>query len=75
MTIDKSLRGKAFPQPSINFKIPLIWECYAQNSQRRDNLKEKGKIEKIGFSLFPFYFWLDLQIVAQMQNPYIREIH
>ncbi|MFZ4730272.1 MAG: hypothetical protein ACOYMQ_16635 [Pseudanabaena sp.] len=31
MTIDKSRRGIAFPQPSINFKIPLIWECFAHN--------------------------------------------
>jgi hypothetical protein len=29
--INKSRRGKAFPQSSINFKIPLIWECFAHN--------------------------------------------
>ncbi len=31
VTIDKSRRGIALPQPSINFKIPLIWECFAHN--------------------------------------------
>jgi hypothetical protein len=46
MKIDKLRRGKAFPQPSITFKIPLIWECFAHNLTTQGQLKVKRKKEK-----------------------------
>jgi hypothetical protein len=36
-------RGKALPRKSINFQIILIWQCFAQTSQRRDKLSMKAQ--------------------------------
>jgi hypothetical protein len=60
-------RGKAFPRLSISFQILLVWECFAQASQCRENLLVKAERVK---HLQNDMSVVSLGIVAQMLNPY-----
>jgi hypothetical protein len=60
-------RGKALPRKPINFQIILIWQCFAQTSQRRDKLSMKAqRVEHLHFKMIVG----SIKIVAQMLNPY-----